>query len=179
MRYISIDISSASLRREAATWSYTVGEMMPDEQSKLRHFVQGATDDGHSRLLFRAADDAWSELLQIMSAYTVDGQCGCGCDYKCGCGDGLGLDPSNENADPGYHVTLWFPANTYPKIQRNIHELCFRYLSLKMRAEWERMIRGDFSATESDAERVARRLKVEISTRTTVGKTKGRWYYGG
>ena len=189
MRKIELKVSHADLMAEVAKWSYTIGENIGDENSKARHFVQGATDPGHDALLKSAADTAWAEVLQVMSAYTVDGQCGCGCGddccgYKCGCGDGRGTDGSNEVeafdtewcAD--YEVVLWFPDNTYASLVTNIPRLVRRYISMKMRAEWEVLTKQDSSISELQAEQAIRRLKVEINTRTTVGRTKGRWYYG-
>ena len=94
MRKIEIHISNADMVKEISKWSYTIGENIGDDMAKARHFVQGASDAGHVDLLLSSADDGWSDLLQTLSAYTVDGSCGCaGCDeYKCGCGDGTGTD---------------------------------------------------------------------------------------
>lgn len=189
MRKIELKVSHADLMGEVAKWGYTIGENIPDEQSKARHFIQGPTDPGHHDLLKAVADDAWAECLQVMSAYTVDGQCPCGCDddccdYKCGCGDGLGTDDANEvdSFDTqwcnDYEITLWLPDNTYPTIVTNIPRLVRRYMTMRMRAEWETLTKQDPSISTAQAEQAIRRLKVEISTRTTVGKTKGSWRYG-
>lgn len=184
MRKIELKINHSDLLSEVAKWSYTIGENIGDEQAKARHFVQGATDNGHRALLRSSADDAWAELLQVLSAYTVDGQCDCGCDYKCGCGDGTGVDMFNyDQAENGlwlndYRVRLWFPDNTYPNIEHNIQTLCYRYMIAKMRSEWEYLTHQDRSVSEAEAERAVRRLKVEISTRTTRQRVKGSWRYG-
>lgn len=184
MRKIELKVSHADLMAEVAKWSYTIGENIGDDNSKARHFVQGAVDPGHRDLMKSAADTAWADVLQVLSAYTVDGQCGCGCDYKCGCHDGRGTDASNEVEDfdtewcAGYEVTLWFPDNTYASLVTNIPRLVRRYILTKMRAEWEVLTKQDSQISEVQAEQAIRRLKVEINTRTTVGKTKGRWYYG-
>lgn len=184
MRTIDLKVSHADLMGEVAKWSYTIGENIGDDNSKARHFVQGAIDPGHRDLLKSALDTAWADVVQVLSAYTVDGQCGCGCDYKCGCHDGQGTDPTNEldrfDTDwcADYELRLHFPDNTYPQIVANVPRLVRRYLSLKMRAEWESLINQSNRLSEVEAEQVIRRLKVEVNTRTTVGKTKGRWYYG-
>lgn len=184
MKKIELILSHADLMQESAKWSYTLGENVGDEESKRRHFVQGSNDSGHRDLLKSAADDAWAELLQVLSAYTVDGQCGCGCDYKCGCNDGQGTDPANEESGydtqwcGDYQVMLWFPENTYPSLGSNVARLSRRYVTSKMRSEWEYLTRQDNSRSEAEAERAIRRLKVEINTRTTPQKVKGSWRYG-
>lgn len=184
MKKITIEIGDSELMREAAKWSYTIGESIPDEQAKIRHFVQGAADRGHIDLLRAAADSAWSELVQTLSAYTVDGSCGCeGCtEYRCGCGDGQGTDPINaimggKQMFGNYTITLFMPDNTYPLIGENIRRLCFRYLTLSIRSEWERLTKQDGDVSAREAEMVIRRLKVEIATRTTRQKLT-RYNYG-
>ena len=182
MRQEEIIISHADLMSESSKWSYTIGERLGDESAKSRHFVQGATDAGHRDLLLSACDAAWSELLQVLSAYTVDGQCGCGCDYKCGCGDGRGVDRVNEGVVDeecgDYRVVLWFPDNTYPALFDNVRRLCRRYLTMKMRSEWELLTGQSPVVSDQIAEQSIRRLKVEINTRTTPGRVKGGWRYG-
>ena len=185
MREIKLIISHADIMAETSKWGYTVGENIQDEMAKHRHFVQGVTDAGHDELMKAAADNAWADVLQVLSAYTVDGQCACGCDYKCGCGDGLGTSDVNEETgmyDPeccyDYSVMLFFPDNTYPSIGGNVSRLVRRYITCKMRSEWEYLTRQDSSRSEADAETAIRRLKVEINTRTTKQRVKGSWRYG-
>lgn len=167
----------ASLMQETAKWGYTIGENIGDDAAKQRHFVQGPTDPGHSTLIKTAFDDAWAELLQILSAYTHYSDCECGCD-DCTCTkteNGEEFFDTEEYAD--YGVVLYFPNNTIPTLSANIGRLCKRYMLMKARAEWETDTHQDPSLSERTAEMVARRLKVEISQRTNVGKLK-RWNYG-
>lgn len=185
MKKIELLISHASLMGEVAKWSYTIGENVGDDNVKFRHFIQGAADSGHADLLRSVSDDAWSELLRVLSAYTVDGSCGCeGCtEYRCGCGDGSGTDKVNYEDGLGtdmcadYHVTLFFPDNTYPTLPSNIARLAKRYISLRIRAEWQTLTGQSSELMLAESERVIRRLIAEISTRTTVGKVKGKWRY--
>ena len=51
MKKIDIKIPCREIMKSIATWSYTIGELMSDEQMKLRHTVQGATDFGHASLI--------------------------------------------------------------------------------------------------------------------------------
>lgn len=182
MRTIELKVSHADLMAEAAKWSYTIGESVGDDAVKSRHLLQGATDDGHRDLLKAAMDDAWAEVLQVLMAYTVADSCGCGCD-GCQCGRATaGATTGDETYDTqwcaDYEVTLTFPDNTYPTLGQNIARLVRRYMTLKMRAEWETLTRQSSQVSEAQAEQTIRRLKVEVSTRTTVGKTRGRWCYG-
>ncbi len=172
MKHITLRIEESELLRETDKWSYTVGENIPDEQAKARHFIQGATDRGHAELLRAAADDAWAELMQILSAYTVERCSRCGCNEPCG----TDATPVETDGDGAFSVTLHMPDNTYPDIAQAIRRNCFRYLALKMRAEWERLTRQDPAVSDRLAEQTARRLKVEINTRTTQQKLRNTRY---
>lgn len=183
MRTIELKVSHADLMGEAAKWSYTIGENVGDDAMKARHFVQGATDAGHRDLLKAAMDDAWAEVLQVLMAYTIERGCGCGCeDCQCKADNPSGDSSETETFDTqwcaDYEATLTFPDNTYPTLGQNIARLVRRYMTMKMRAEWENLTRQNSQVSEAQAEQAIRRLKVEVSTRTTVGKTKGAWRYG-
>ena len=134
MKKIDIKIPCREIMKSIATWSYTIGELMSDEQMKLRHTVQGATDFGHASLIKEALDMAWVEMLDALSAYTVAHECRCGnddcdcCDDDCDCievecpycGETVCLDdtvdfdvPSRQRIDD-FATTAWcFPDNSY------------------------------------------------------------------
>lgn len=178
MRKINLTIKMDDLMMETAKWGYTVGENIGDDAAKQRYLVQGPTDPGHADLIRTAFDDAWAELLQILQAYVSYNECECGCD----CCEGK---PKGDNGDGDYDskecddftVVLYFPDNTRPTLPANIGRLARRYMLMKARAEWENLTRQDPSLSNSMAEMTARRLKVEIISRTTVGKLK-KWNYG-
>lgn len=179
MRKINITIKMSDLMMETSKWGYTVGENIGDDAAKQRYFIQGPTDAGHADLIRTAFDDAWAELLQILSAYLSVNECECGC-VDCAC-----AVPVSENESGGYDssecddfsAVLYFPDNTRPTLAANIGRLARRYMLMKARAEWETVTRQDPSLSASTAEMTARRLKVEITGRTTVGKLK-KWNYG-
>lgn len=184
MRKININIATAELLKEVAKWGYTVGENLGDDMAKHRHFVQGPTDRGHVDLVKSAMDDAWAEILQMLAVYTYGEKCQCGCD-DCHCSDLSGNDNYDTESDMDfdsdecaeYKVVLSFPDNTAPTLAANIGRLCRRYLLMRARAEWEVLTRQDPSYSNATAENAIRRLKVEITNRTTGLKMK-KWNYG-
>lgn len=182
MRKINLTIKMDDLMMETAKWGYTEGESMGDDAVKQRYLIQGPTDPGHADLIRTAFDDAWAELLQILQAYVSVNECDCHCGCGPSCCEGL---PKSDNLDGDYDseecddfsVVLYFPDNTRPTLPANIGRLCRRYMLMKGRAEWELVTRQDPGMSNSIAEMTARRLKVEIISRTTVGKLK-KWNYG-
>lgn len=172
MKQIEIKIPCSDIMKQIAIWSYTIGELMPDEQSKQRHTVQGAVDFGHVSLVKDALDMAWVDMLDTLSAYMIDRDCCCGDeDCDCGqntteyslCGDTLDLHD--------YNLTLYFPDDIYPQMCYKVTTSVRQYMLMKCRAQWETLVGRDPSASEAAAERAKSRLRVAINTRTSVGHT--------
>ena len=174
MRKIDIRLNRGDIVLELAKWSHTVGENIGDDMAKARHFVQGLRDEGHIDLIYAAVDDAWSEVLQILSAYTVGTDCECA---DCECVECKSDIWGNEDLVEGgeLRVVLSFPDCTYPALGRNVASLSRRYIVQKCRAEWERLTRQDPIVSEREAEMCARRLRRETMLRTRPIKMKG-WY---
>ena len=168
MKTINISVPRTDIAAEIAKWAHTIGENIDDQHPKQRHFVQGAADKGHIDVLMDTADDAWSDFLQIVAAYTTP-RCQCGCNQP---------DGDGQQATDGYSVTLYLPDNTYPNTGQNVQRLARRLVTLRARAEWERLTMRDPAQSDAAAELAARRIKAEISIRTTQQKTASNWFYG-
>lgn len=180
MKKIDIKIPCGEIMKQIATWSYTIGELMPDEQAKQRHMVQGATDFGHVSLIKDALDMAWTDMLDTLSAYTTSHECGCGCE-ECDCADNaegesveyqIGYDTIDIH---DYNVTLYFPDDIYPQMGYKIATSVKQYMIMKCRAQWEILVGRDSSASEVAAERAKSRLRVAINTRIPMGHTHDEW----
>lgn len=188
MRQITIELKESILMKQLAKTAYTIGENMTDDEAKLRHFIQGATDEGHIDLLRDRMDDAWAEILHIVSAYTIrNPRFPCGAQEACTCTNWDKVDSdeeknSNEDERARYSVTLWFPQNTFPDLGEQLVTLFSRYLVLNGKAEWQAITkqshsigRGygqDYAVSEAAATRVLARIKTAISIRTTNARTK-------
>ncbi len=174
MKQIEIRIPCREIMKQIATWSYTIGELMPDEQTKLRHTVQGATDFGHVSLIKDALDMAWVDMLDTLSAYVIDRECRCG-DSECQCDsvDTVEYELCGDTLDlHDYDITLYFPDDIYPQMGYKVTTAVKQYLLMKCRAQWETLVGRDSSASEVAAERAKSRLRVAINTRTSIGHTK-------
>lgn len=178
MKKVEIKIACGEIMKQIATWSYTIGELMPDEQAKQRHMVQGATDFGHAALIKDALDMAWVDMLDTLSAYTTSHECCCGQD-GCTCEDNsptveyeLGGDPIDMH---DYNVTLYFPDDIYPQMGTKVTTSVKQYMIMKCRAQWETLVGRDPSVSEVAAERAKSRLRVAINTRIPMGHTHDEW----
>lgn len=172
--------------KQLAKTAYTIGENMGDDEAKMRHFIQGATDEGHIDLLRDRMDDAWAEILHIVSAYTIrNPRFPCGAQEACCCTNWeteSEQENTNEDEKARYEVTLWFPNNTFPNLGEQLVTLMGRYLVLSAKAEWQAITkqshsvgRGygqDYAVSEAQATRVLARIKTTISIRTTNARTK-------
>lgn len=180
MKRVEIKIPCGEIMKNIATWSYTIGELVPDEQAKQRHFIQGATDFGHVSLIKDALDMAWVDMLDALSAYMVNG-CDCGCDAEsCDCGNDDGSMTEYElQGEPfelhDYCATLYFPDDTYPNLGYKISTTVKQYILMKCRAQWETILGRDPSMSEAAAEKARARLKVTITTRIPIGHTQSEW----
>lgn len=176
MKRFDIKIPCREIMKSIATWSYTIGELMSDEQMKLRHTVQGATDFGHASLIKEALDMAWVEMLDALSAYTVAH--GCCCDREgCDCGESVHNDSveyelCGDTIDMhDYNVSLQFPDDIYPQMGYKIAVTVKQYMLMKCRAQWETLVGRDPTASEVAAQSARSRLKVTINTRIPIGHT--------
>ena len=101
---IKVIISVRELMHELARWAYTVGENLPDDQAKTRHFIQGLADRGHAELIKQRIDQAWVDVLDTVSAYLISHACKCDCawckahpdDCGCDCKDCQGPVPTDD-----------------------------------------------------------------------------------
>lgn len=187
MRNITIKLSEALLLRQIAKTAYTIGENMTDDEAKMRHFIQGATDEGHIDLIRDRMDEAWSRILMVLAAYTIrNPRYDCGAQEACVCtnyeGDDTTETLSNEDERDRYEVTLYFPVNTYPDLGDRLVTLMSRYLVLCGKAEWQSITkqahsvgRGygqDYTISEAHALRVLARIKHTATMRTTNARLK-------
>lgn len=180
MKKIDIKITCGEIMKSIATWSYTIGELLSDEQAKQRYIMQGATDFGHVSLIKEALDMAWVDMLDALSAYMISGS-----DCECGCGD-ANCECFSENETKyeiagqpielhDYCVTLYFPDDIYPQMGYKISTTVKQYLLMKCRAQWELLVGRSPEASELAAEKARARLKVTITTRIPMGHTNNEW----
>lgn len=153
---------------EVARYAYTVGENIADDAAKMRHFIQGATDSGHLELLRARLDEAWLDLSHTLEAYTVEPQPGC----LCGCAVKADTYEALSDGGADYVIRLHFPDDTYPHLGRSLMQCMRRYLASCVKAEWDGLTGRDASLSEMNADKALQRLRVLISSRTTVGRVK-------
>lgn len=190
MRQITIKLSEAVLLRQLAKTAYTIGENMGDDEAKMRHFIQGATDEGHLDIILDRMDEAWADILNTLSAYTLQNpRFPCGAQEACCCtnwGAGSEQENSNEDENTRYEVTLWFPVNTFPDLGNQLVTLISRYIVLNGKAEWQAITRQthsigrgygqDYTISEDRAAKILHQIKVMANTRTTNARTKSYGY---
>lgn len=190
MREITIRLSEAVLLKQLAKISYTIGENMGDDEAKMRHFIQGATDEGHLDIILDRMDEAWTDIMKVLGGYTIrEGRFPCGAQQACVCtnwGAESAEERSNEDEKTRYEVTLWFPDNTFPDLGERLVTLMGRYLVLNGRAEWQTITRQthsigrgygqDYTISEARAAKVLTQIKVTATMRTTNGRIKGFQY---
>lgn len=178
------------LLKQIAKTVYTIGENMGDDEAKMRHFIQGATDEGHIDLILDRMDEAWTDILNTLSAFTIeDGRFPCGAQQACCCtnwDDASEEERSSEEEDVRYEVDLWFPNNTFPDLGRQLLRLMSRYLVLQAKAEWQAITRQthsigrgygqDYTISEGRAAQILAKIKVTANMRTTNARTKAYGY---
>lgn len=181
MRKIDIKLSEAVLLKQLAKTAYTIGENMGDDEAKMRHFIQGATDEGHLDLLLDRMDEAWADILNVLSAFTFENpRFPCGAQEACYCTNWSAEseeEKSNEDEKVRYQVTLWFPNNTFPDLGNQLVTLMGRYLVLNGKAEWQAITRQthsigrgygqDYTISEGRAQKLLAQIKVTANMRTT------------
>lgn len=186
MRQIEIKMSEAVLLRQLAKVAYTIGENMGDDEAKMRHFIQGATDEGHLDIVLERMDEAWSDILRVLAAYTIrDPRYPCGAQEACCCTNwSIESEQENSNEDENvrYEVTLYFPNNTFPDLGEQLVTLMGRYLVLQAKAEWQAITRQthsigrgygqDYTISEGQALRVLTKIRSVASMRTTNARLK-------
>ena len=187
MRKITIRLSEALLLRQLSKIAYTIGENMGDDEAKMRHFIQGATDEGHLDIILDRMDEAWSDILKTLSAYTIETpRFPCGAQQACVCTNWDAESEnthSNEDVKVRYEVALWFPNNTFPNLGEQLVTLMSRYLVLNGKAEWQAITRQthsigrgygqDYTISEARASKVLHQIKVTANLRTTNARLKG------
>lgn len=190
MRKIDIKLSETVLLKQLAKISYTIGENMGDDEAKMRHFIQGATDEGHLDIILDRMDEAWTDILKTLSGYTIENpRFPCGAQEACCCTNwGAESEQENTNEDEKvrYEVTLWFPNNTFPNLGEQLVTLMSRYLVLNGKAEWQAITRQthsigrgygqDYTISEARAAKVLVQMKVTANMRTTNARLKGFQY---
>lgn len=186
MRQIDIKISDSVVLKLLAKTVYTIGENMTDDEAKLRHFIQGATDEGHIDIVLNRMDDAWNDILGVLGGYTIlDGRFPCGAQQACYCtnwGNESEETVSNEDETARWEVTLWFPNNTFPNLGSRLVKLMERYLLLCGKSEWQAITkqshsigRGygqDYAVSDMQAAAVLNRIRITANARTTNARTK-------
>lgn len=186
MRAITIKLSEAVLLKQLAKTVYTIGENMGDDEAKMRHFVQGATDEGHIDLILDRMDEAWSDVLTTLTAYTLQSpRFPCGAQEACCCTNWDSESEetvSNEDEKARYEITLYFPSNTFGNLGKQLVTLISRFLVLHAKAEWQALTkqthsvgRGygqDYAISEGQASKTLAKIKSIISMRTTVGRVR-------
>ena len=186
MRQITIKLSEAVLLKQLAKTAYTIGENMGDDEAKMRHFIQGATDEGHIDLIRDRMDEAWTEILKTVTAYTIKNpRFPCGAQEACCCTNWSTEseeEKSNEEENVRYEVTLYFPNNTFPDLGNQLVTLMGRYLVLNGKAEWQAITRQthsigrgygqDYTISEERAMRDLAKIKSIINQRTTNARLK-------
>ena len=190
MRQITIKLSEPVLIKQLAKTSYTIGENMGDSEAKMRHFIQGMTDEGHIDLILDRMDEAWTDILNVLSPYTIkDGRFPCGAQQACMCTNWDSESEehrSNEDENVRYEVDLYFPVNTFPDLGDQLVRLMSRYIVLNAKAEWQAITRQthsigrgfgqDYTISESQAARTLGKIKVTANMRTTNARTKSYGY---
>jgi len=204
-RQITVTISVKEIMLEMARFAYTIGENIGDDQAKMRHFIQGLMDKGHGELVKQRIDQAWTDVLDTVSAYLVSHICKCNCDWckahrgdcGCDCDSCTGANSDSNDCTCGcsgsatteedylyrldrwawsdYVMVLHFPENTYPELGRRIATSARSYMCYQGRAEWETLTGRDSAKSELQAERAKNRLRVTIHARTTVAHTSSTW----
>lgn len=186
MRAITIKLSEAVLLKQLAKTVYTIGENMRDDDAKMRHFIQSATDEGHIDLILDRMDEAWSDVLKTLTAYTLlSPRYPCGAQEACCCTNWDSESEetvSNEDEKVRYEITLYFPINTHSNLGTQLVTLISRFLVLHAKAEWQALTkqthsigRGygqDYAISEGHATRVISRIKSVITQRTTNARIK-------
>ena len=187
MREITIQLSESVLLKQLAKISYTIGENMRDDDAKMRHFIQGMTDEGHLDIVLERMDEAWADILKTLSGYTIkDGRYPCGAQQACCCTNWSAESEetvSNEDEKVRYEVVLYFPNNTFPNLGEQLVTLMSRYLVLNGKAEWQAITRQthsigrgygqDYTISEARAAKVLVQIKVTAYMRTTNARLKG------
>lgn len=180
MKEIKIKIQHSKLIEELSKYCYTVGEQIGDDAAKQRHFIQGGTDDGHVDLLMSSLDEAWTDVLHTVSAYTLDDLCPCR--QECEAADAMSKDiaedlvvGTNINRCEDYTVTLHFPGNTFAGIGVETMTAIKRYMLARGKEEWDLLCGRDPRASEMAKERALSRLRVVISTRTSARQVGSGW----
>lgn len=190
MRKITIRLSEPVLLKQLAKTAYTIGENMGDDEAKMRHFIQGATDEGHLDIILDRMDEAWADILNVLGAYTIENpRFPCGAQQACCCtnwGEESEQDNSNEDEKMRYEVDLWFPNNTFPNLGDQLVTLMERYLVLNGKAEWQAITRQthsigrgygqDYTISEARAAKILAQIKVTANMRTTNARLKGFQY---
>lgn len=190
MRKITIQLSEAVLLKQLAKTAYTIGENMGDDEAKMRHFIQGATDEGHLDIILDRMDEAWADILNVLGAFTIkDGRFPCGAQQACVCTNWESEseeEKSNGDKKIRYSVDLWFPVNTFPDLGDQLVTLMGRYLVLNGKAEWQAITRQthsigrgygqDYTISEARAAKVLHQIKVTANMRTTNARLKGFQY---
>lgn len=187
MRQITIQLSEATLLKQLAKISYTIGENMGDDEAKMRHFIQGMTDEGHLDIILDRMDEAWADILKTVTAYTIrNPRYPCGAQEACTCTN-WGDEDTTETANDGsrkvrYTVVLYFPINTFPDLGNELVTLFSRYITLNAKAEWQAITRQthsigrgygqDYTISEAQAIKVLAKIKSVISMRTTNARLK-------
>lgn len=187
MRAITIKLKESLLLKQVAKTAYTIGENMGDDEAKMRHFIQSATDEGHIDLLRDRMDEAWSDILKSLMAYTIlSPRYPCGAQEACTCTN-WSDEPTtetvtNEDERVRYEITLYFPDNTFPNLGDRLLTWMQRFLVLNAKAEWQTITRQthsigrgygqDYTITEKDAANILQKIKSIAGMRTTVGRVK-------
>lgn len=190
MRKIDIQIKTSVILKELAKNVYTIGENMGDDEAKLRHFVQGATDEGHIDIMTARLDDAWDDVMAVLQPFTIlDGRYPCGAQQACLCTNWDGESEeshANDDVFTRYEATLYFPNNTFPNIGQRLVQDIHRYMLLCAKAEWQAITkqthsigRGygqDYAVSEAQATKVLAKLRVTANMRTTNARLKSYGY---
>ena len=190
MRKITIRLSEDILLKQLAKTAYTICENMRDDDAKMRHFIQSAVDEGHIDLILDRMDEAWADILNTLSAYTIlDGRFPCGAQEPCICtnwDNETEESVSDEDENVRYEVDLWFPVNTFPDLGGQLMRLMSRYIILNGKAEWQAITRQthsigrgygqDFTISEGRATKLLHQIKVTANMRTTNPRTKSYGY---
>lgn len=191
MRAITILLDENALLNQIAKTAYTIGENMRDDDAKMRHFIQGATDAGHIDLILDRMDEAWSDVLKTLMAYTIlSPRYPCGAQEACVCTNFDKEDTSEIASNYGhkvrYEITLYFPINTYADLGKQLVTYISRYLVLHAKAEWQAITkqthsigRGygqDYAVSETQAAKILAKIKSVASMRTTNARLKAYQY---
>lgn len=190
MRQITIKLSEAVLLKQLAKTAYTIGENMGDDEAKMRHFIQGATDEGHLDIILDRMDEAWADILNTLSAFTIQNpRYPCGAQEACCCTNWnteSEQENTNEDENARYEVTLWFPNNTFPDLGNQLMTLMSRYIVLNGKAEWQAITRQthsigrgygqDYTISEARAAKLLAQIKVTANMRTTNARLKSYGY---